>query len=174
MDHLAKELTVVDCCCAESLLLLWPLLCTDDDDDDFEIEGDEMEEDIMGSLLEDTISSLFRDEPASDCIGDFGCCCCWLIGIRLARLTAILVSGCCCSVPSQFSCLLLLLFLSDLDGTLLWTVDDMEFCLSELLTRMLSFLGLIGSSFSSAFTWRLFVIVKLNDLADGYGHSYLN
>lgn len=63
----------------------------------------------------------------------------------------LLLSGCCCSVASQFSCLLLLLlFFSDLDVTVLWAVGDMEFCLSELFTRILSFLGLIGSSFSSA------------------------
>lgn len=66
------------CCCAESfwltsLLLSLPLLRTDEDDD-LEIKGDEIEEDIMGSLLEDTIRSLFRDEPASGCIGDLGCC----------------------------------------------------------------------------------------------------
>ncbi len=101
-----------------------------------EVDGVEIEEDIIGSLLEDTIRSLLRDE-LSVCVGAFGG---WLtrIGIRVVRAGGA-------STASQFSWQSF--FLSGLD--VMPVTGDTEFCLIELLIRMLSFLGLIGSSLSS-------------------------
>lgn len=111
---------------------------------EFCIDGEEID-DIIGSLLDETISSLVRDE-LGDLGGDEG-----PFESISPRIVSSLLTACVSVLSVWFikvvgsSCLLA--FLSGFIIGMLGVV--LPFCLSELFIRMFSRFGLLGSSLRS-------------------------